>query len=121
VRQRILIIDDEKDLCDLIMRILSEADFDTHCAHSLKEGKQKWDYLEPPIVVLDQNLPDGTGLDLLEANKHLLKKSLIVFITADTDEETKTRAERLGVAVFMYKPFSMNDIRDVVKAQQNRG
>ena len=97
------------------MRILSEADYDTFCAHSLQEGKKKWDELDPVIVILDHNLPDGTGLDLIEANEYLLKKSLIVFITADTHEETKTRADRLGVTEFMFKPFSITDIRDVEK------
>ncbi len=120
VRQRILIIDDEKDLCNLIMRILSDADFDTRCAHSLKEGKQKWEELNPVIVILDQNLPDGNGLDLLEAYDYLLKKSSVVFITADAQQEARIRAERLGVAAFMYKPFSMADIRNIAEAQRNR-
>jgi DNA-binding response OmpR family regulator len=120
LRQRILIIDDEKDLCALIIRVLSESDYETHCAHSLLEGKQKWDALNPAIVVLDQNLPDGTGLDLLEANEYLLKKSVVVFITADVQEETKIRADRLGVAVFMFKPFSLIEIRNVIESQRRR-
>jgi two-component system, response regulator, stage 0 sporulation protein F len=116
VRQKILLIDDEEDFCSLILRILSEADYQTACAFSLAEGKRKWELWQPAIVLLDYNLPDGTGLDLLESNPHFLRQSLVVLITADAQESTRERAKRLGVPVLMHKPFSMYDLRRVIES-----
>jgi response regulator of citrate/malate metabolism len=48
----------------------------------------------PPIVLLDQNLPDGSGLDMIECDPTLLYKSKVIMITADTQSATKARAIR---------------------------
>ena len=120
MKHRVLVIDDERDLCSLILRILSEADYETDCAHTLAEGIKKWEDWQPAIVLLDNNLPDGTGLELLELNAHLLKKSLTILITADTQETTKDKATALGIPVFINKPFSMLEIRKVVESFQER-
>jgi DNA-binding response OmpR family regulator len=116
VRQKVLVIDDEEDLCSLILRILSEADYETQCAQTLEEGKRKWENWEPAIVILDYNLPDGTAFDMLDTNTHLLKKSLIILTTADAQDSTRVRANRLGIPIFINKPFSMRDIRKVVES-----
>jgi DNA-binding response OmpR family regulator len=116
VRQKILVVDDEEDLCSLILRILSEADYEMACAHSLADGKRKWELWQPAIVLLDYNLPDGTGLDLLESNTHFLKQSLVVLITADPQESTKERVKQLGISVLIHKPFSMYDLRRVIES-----
>src|SRR5579864_4997718 len=82
--QTILIIDDEKDLCELIRLILKDQDYKVVCAFSLKEGNRKWENLKPAVVLLDQNLPDGSGLGLVEHNPSLLSIGKVIMITADT-------------------------------------
>ena len=65
--QTVLIIDDEKDLCRLLKMALRKEKFFVDCVFSLAEAKQK--LLEhPSIVLLDNNLPDGSGLDFLKAH-----------------------------------------------------
>src|SRR5450755_891428 len=113
-RQKILIIDDEKDLCELIQLILKDENFKIDCAFSLKDGKRKWRDLMHPIVLLDQNLPDGLGLDLIECNPTLLYKSKVIMITADTQPATKAMAIAAGIEHFIQKPFSLKLIRDLV-------
>jgi two-component system, OmpR family, response regulator len=113
-RQKILIIDDEKDLCELIKLILKDEHFKIDCAFSLKEGKQKWRDQVPPIVLLDQNLPDGSGLDLIGFYPTLLNQSKVIMITADTQPATKALAIAAGIEYFIQKPFSLKLIRELV-------
>jgi DNA-binding response OmpR family regulator len=112
--QKILIIDDEKDLCELVQLIFKDEDFKIHYAVSLKEGKKEWLNHSPPIVLLDQNLPDGTGLELIESDPSLLQNSKVIMITADTKPETKERARAAGTEYFIQKPFSLKLIRELI-------
>src|ERR1700712_2820946 len=111
VRQKVLVIDDEKDLCSLIIRVLSTDDYQTDCAHSLQDGKFKWELGQPDIVLLDNNLPDGTALGFLEENRHLLQEAIVILITADTEFKTNQTAGRLGIPFIIHKPFTMTEIR----------
>jgi DNA-binding response OmpR family regulator len=113
--QKILIIDDEKDLCDLVQLIFKDENFEIDYAVSLKEGKMKWMDESPPIVLLDQNLPDGAGLELIESDPTLLQNSKVIMITADTSPDTKIRAMAAGTEYFIQKPFSLKLIREMVQ------
>jgi two-component system OmpR family response regulator len=59
--KRILIIDDEKDLCTIIKHFLIKKNCDVDIAHSLSEGYHKLKLRKPDILLLDNNLPDGKG------------------------------------------------------------
>ena len=112
--ETILIIDDEKDLCELIRLILKDQNYKVVCAFSLEEGKRKWAKLEPAVILLDQNLPDGSGLGLVEHNPSLLLTSKVIMITADTRPETKIRAEKAKIDHLIQKPFSLKLIRELL-------
>lgn len=111
---RILIIDDEKELCVLIQLILKDLNYKIDCAYTVKEGKKKWIDKHPPIVLLDYNLPDGSGLDLIDQEPSLLAESKVIMITADALPSTKTRASAAGIEHFIQKPFSLKLIRELV-------
>ncbi|HLO81251.1 MAG TPA: response regulator [Chitinophagaceae bacterium] len=59
--KKILIIDDEVDLCILMKNYLVRKDFEVYYAHTLKDGMRLMKDLVPDILFLDNNLPDGTG------------------------------------------------------------
>ncbi len=59
--KRVLIIDDEIDLCMLIESYLSKKNYEVYTAHSLREGFMKLESFTPDILLLDNNLPDGMG------------------------------------------------------------
>jgi DNA-binding response OmpR family regulator len=112
---KILIIDDEKDLCELVKLILKEPKFIIDCASNLKEGKRKWLAQVPAIVILDQNLPDGLGLEMVENASMLLNETKVIMVTADTQQKTKAGALAIGIDYFIQKPFSLRLIRELVQ------
>lgn len=61
--KKILIIDDEKDLCLLLKSYLTQRHHEVFVAYRLHEGLQKAIEIRPDIVFLDNNLPDGHGWD----------------------------------------------------------
>ena len=112
--RRILIIDDEKDLCELVHLILKDESFQIDCAYSIQQGIAKWEDQLPHIVLLDHRLPDGLGLDILEKYPTLLNKTKVIMITADTMPKTKTLALSMGIHFFIQKPFSLKLIGKLI-------
>jgi two-component system, OmpR family, response regulator len=62
--KKVLIIDDEIDLCHLLKSHLSRKDYEVHLSHTLKNALSYIDQLKPDIVFLDNNLPDGVGWEI---------------------------------------------------------
>jgi two-component system, OmpR family, response regulator len=119
---KILIIDDEKELCELMQLILQDKNYQIDCAYTIKEGRKKWRNQHPSILILDHFLPDGSGLDLLEHEPEILINCKVILISGD-NKLTKSRAEGLGIEFFIQKPFSLKTIRELVQeiimVQQN--
>ena len=63
MNRKVLIIDDETDLCLMIHRFLTKRNYEVICAHCLKEGEQHLYEFKPDSLLLDNNLPDGLGWD----------------------------------------------------------
>ena len=61
VRKKVLIIDDEVDLCLLLKTYLNRRNYEVYYSHTLKEGLSQFSQVMPDILFLDNNLPDGVG------------------------------------------------------------
>ena len=62
-RKKVLIIDDEVDLCLLLKTYLMRRNYDVFYSHTLSEGLNQFQEVQPDILFLDNNLPDGIGWD----------------------------------------------------------
>ena len=62
--RKVLIIDDEIDLSLLLQSYLTRKGYDVHITHTIEEGLVKLRELNPAILFLDNNLPDGTGWEI---------------------------------------------------------
>lgn len=111
---KLLIVDDEKDLGDLMVILLKESGVQISRASSLKDGKSLWELELPPVVLLDNNLPDGLGIEMIETNKHLLLNCKVIMVTADEKSGVKKRAVAAGIHYFIQKPFSLKVIREIM-------
>lgn len=115
MNEKILIIDDEKDFCDLIEKVMVRENFEVECAYTLREAGEKLQ-AKPAIVLLDHNLPDGLGLDYLHDHREAFDESRIIMISSNMNLNLQEEAKKEGVVAFLQKPFSVRDIRELIRS-----
>jgi len=113
--KNILIIDDEKDLCQLLGDALSSHGYNVKCAHTRKEAMSSLSTQAPDMVFCDLKLPDGDGMKILSKIRSTSPRTIVSMITAYGSEETRDKARRLGAYSFVDKPFSEDDILENIK------
>ena len=110
-----LIVDDEKNILDILRILLSEYDIDVDGALTVKEAKDLIKNNNYDIAFLDLRLPDGSGLEVLKELKKKNPKTEVVIITAYASHETAVEALKLGAFDYITKPFDINKIRLIVR------
>ena len=103
--KRILLIDDEQELLDMVVSILkSDGYHNISTAKSVTEALSLAEDIKPELAILDVMLPDGNGFDLM---RRLKEKGdyPILFLTARGEEEDKFRGFDLGADDYIVKPF----------------
>ncbi len=108
--KNILIIDDEKDLCQLLGDALSSRGYNVKFANTRREAMSSFKSRLPDLVFLDLKLPDGDGLRLLSCIKKINPGTTVNIISAYGTEEVRDEARNLGAHGFIDKPFSEEDI-----------
>ncbi len=109
-----LIIEDEVDICFLLTGILRKKNLHTTFVNTLKEGKRSIVHLQPAILFLDNNLPDGSGIDLVHQIKNINPGIKIIVITADDTSDNKEKALKAGADFFIGKPFTRATINQIL-------
>lgn len=104
-QKRILLVDDEQELLDMVVSILNEDGFgNITTAKTVKEAIAVSKACRPQLAILDVMLPDGNGFELMEQ----LKKTAdypVLFLTARGEDDDKVRGFGLGADDYMVKPF----------------
>lgn len=107
--KRVLIVDDEVDLCMLIKNYLSKKNYEVHTAHTLSEGFRKLEAVSPDVLLLDNNLPDGMGWKAAEQIHEQFPNINITLISAYQTPRDYVAKPNVNVNV-LEKPISLNDI-----------
>ena len=115
----ILIVDDDKDLCTILTSICVSRDLFASCTDNLKDALKEIDSF-PMLMFLDNNLPDGLGVEMIETFKALSPITKIVFISADLNERIMNQALRNGADYFLEKPFRLNGVWGILSKFQNK-
>lgn len=119
---RILIIEDDKSVADVLVYNLTRAGFDVTVAADGKEGLSKAAVLIPELIILDLMLPAVDGLEVcrqLRANA-ATRHTLIVMLTAKAEETDQVVGFALGADDYVTKPFSVKVLLERIKALRRR-
>lgn len=117
----ILIVDDEKDMCDLLSDVLGKEGFDVETALGGREALEKFRRSDYDIVITDLRMRDMDGMDLMKAVKAERSDVPVIIITAFGSIDRAIDAMRAGAFHFVTKPFKMRELEALVtKALEQR-
>ena len=109
--QKVLIVDDELDICFLFGRILRGRNLKTGYARSLAEAFTSVREEPPSLVFLDNSLPDGQGIDFIPFLKMNCPDTRVIVVTANDSATDKKIALQQGADEFLGKPLSLELIK----------
>jgi two-component system OmpR family response regulator len=112
---KVLIVDDEPDISFFLSRALQKNNYDAAIAKDLKTAEMLIESILPSIVLLDNHLPDGYGIDFTAKIKFKYPALKIVMITAHDSPQDRLKAIKNGVDFFIAKPFEIEKIISLVK------
>ncbi|MCU0352643.1 MAG: response regulator [Cytophagales bacterium] len=111
MKKTVLIVEDEREICLLLQKLLSTDSNSVECAFSLNEGIQKLLSIKPDVVLLDNNLPDGQGVDYIKEFKNGVNRKVIMLSAMHNLRE---KAISQGVDCFLEKPVNIKTIRNLL-------
>lgn len=120
-QKKILVVDDEPDLCEILSYNLTHAGFIVHYVQSAEEALAKG-VAQYDLLLLDVMMEEMSGFDLARVlkNNQATASIPIVFITAKDTEEDLLHGFGLGADDYVKKPFSINEVIARVKAVLSR-
>ena len=122
---KILIIEDEPSLRELIQRSLEKERYVVEAAADFQSGLRKIEDYDYDCVLLDIMLPDGNGLNLLEQLKKMRKRENVIIISAKDSLDDKVLGLELGADDYLRKPFHLAElnarIKSVIRRQRRDG
>lgn len=112
---KILVVDDDWAICNLITRFLKLRHYEIKEAHDGKTALEIFEVFDPDLVILDVNLPDSLGYNLCE---EMQKRTnvYILMLTSRNDPADKHKGFTKGADDYLTKPFDLNELEFRIKA-----
>src|SRR3984885_846167 len=115
--KRILIIDDDMDMCNSLGRFLQKKGFETEAAHNGNKGIAKFKESKFDAVLCDFRLGDKEGREVLREIKTIDPYSIVIIITGYSDIKTAVDVIKAGAFDYITKPLIPDEVLNVI----NRG
>ena len=112
---RLLLVEDTSSLSMVYEAVLTRAGHRVTCAANLAEARAACAEMRPRLVLLDLQLPDGDGLELLDDLRRAVPESRVIVITANGSINRAVQAMRAGAFDFLVKPFDENRLVNAVE------
>ena len=118
MKLKILVVEDDLSICDLICLHLKKNDFDYHVVHTGEDALAQLEVYIPDFIILDWMIPGLSGLEVLRRirNKQEYKKLPILMLTAKNSEQDKIISFESGLDDYITKPFLPSELIARVKA-----
>jgi two-component system nitrogen regulation response regulator NtrX len=108
---KILIIEDDKPIVDVLRMILEQDGYTVEEAFNGPAGLDKFKSFAPDVVLLDIKMPRMDGIEVLEEIRKLDKESIVVMISGHGNIETAVQTTKLGAYDFIAKPFDVDRLK----------
>ncbi len=114
MKGKILIADDEINICEVLKDILNSSGYDPIVAHNGKEAKKLTKEEMPDIILCDLRLPDIDGLELLRYFKEKYFDIPVIIMTGYASVDSAVAAMKIGAENYLKKPFHVNELMIVI-------
>ncbi len=115
-----LVVDDEKSITEILSIVLFESGFSVKVANSFEEAKKLIESEDFDLALIDLRLPDGNGIEILKTMKEKNKDTEVIIITAFATPDTAIKAMKLGAYDYVQKPFSIPDLKLLLRNVKNK-
>jgi putative two-component system response regulator len=112
---QIVVVDDDPLTSRLLVRIVQAEGFEAEAAGTIAEAQGRISALRPDLVLLDVNLPDGSGLSLARRLAGDLSGPAVVMVSGQNDAEVAAIALQSGAYGYLTKPFKQNEVAIAVR------
>jgi two-component system, chemotaxis family, chemotaxis protein CheY len=114
---KILIADDSRVMRQIVVRTMRQAGYDGHDVVEATDGADAFDKIgehAPDLVLSDWNMPNMTGIELLQALRGNGIDVPFGFVTSEGSDDMRARAEQAGALFVIVKPFTPEGFRDAL-------
>ncbi|MEO6491091.1 MAG: sigma-54 dependent transcriptional regulator [Ferruginibacter sp.] len=120
MKKKVLIIDDDLDMCLLLSKFLNRKGYEAEAAHSGAKGLLKFKEEHFDIVICDYRLGDKDGKDVLVEIKNIAPETIVLIITGYSDIKTAVDVIKLGAYDYITKPLIPDEVLNVLNAAINQ-
>lgn len=111
---KILVVDDENDICDFVKSFLAERGYSVRTATSGEDALEIVKSDRPDLVLLDIKMKGMDGIAALKHIKDLDRNIKVVMVTALDDQDRMDEAARLGAGEYITKPLALDNLEQAV-------
>ena len=112
---KILVIDDERSIRDLLHAFFSQKGYDVVLAENGPRGLELFRHEQPDVIVLDLNMPEMNGLTVLRHIRSLNRDQPVIMFSGTWTPEREQQVQTLGVSAIIQKELSLDQLEDAVK------
>ncbi|OGW88201.1 MAG: hypothetical protein A3A73_03770 [Omnitrophica bacterium RIFCSPLOWO2_01_FULL_50_24] len=120
---KLLIVDDEVEICDFLKSFFEERDYEVVTANSGEAALEIVKKIRPQVVLLDIKMPGMNGVRVLEEIKQKFPRIKVIMVTAIETRDKIEECLRLGADNYITKPLSLeyleNDVREKIEGLKN--
>lgn len=109
-----LIVEDDCDIQNFLKLVFKKKGIETHHALTLKDAKSKLRITHPDFMLIDNHLPDGSGIETIPLFRSILPNAVIIAMTALKPSQSRQDAIMNGADLFLEKPFTLNQILSLI-------
>ncbi|MDB5347726.1 MAG: sigma-54-dependent Fis family transcriptional regulator [Schlesneria sp.] len=111
---KLLIIDDDPEVFSIVKHLYDQKQVQVYSARTADEGLRQTRELKPAVVLLDHNLGERSGLQIMHELREISENSLVVFLTGHGSTDTVIEAMKQGAHDYLVKPIDLHHLEQVI-------